>query len=128
MSFFEAYQPASWFLLRLNDSQRCHLEMTYRTRAAAADGGVVVDLNGGEWANLSASDDWRTVKLDERVLNRGSNTIAITWPSAAGATEARIRRAAAQLRRSVLPNPLVEFGQLFRLRLVTAEASSAPGV
>jgi hypothetical protein len=117
-SFFEAYEPVSRFVVPLKERIEFRLKMTYRTPAAEADHDLTIHLNGVEAGAFPASRDWRSVELSNLVLNGGRNELAITWPRGRGATKDVILHSVGQLRRGILPNPLVEFGHCHGLRLV----------
>jgi hypothetical protein len=116
--YFEAYEPISRFVVWLDDGMEFRLEMTYRTPTADPTHRVGIHYNGTEKRAFPASLGWTSVELDNIVFNAGRNDLAITWPMAQGATKARIEHSVGQLRRGILPNPLMEFGHCYRLRLV----------
>jgi hypothetical protein len=124
-SFLEAYERVSRFVVPLNESTEFRLKMTYRTPAAEADHDVTIHVNGVDAGAVPASRDWRSVELGNFVLNGGRNEVAITWPRGPGATKDRIQHSVGQLRRGILPNPLVEFGHCYRLRLVKVSTGQA---
>jgi hypothetical protein len=122
-SFVEAYEPVSRFVVPLNERTEFRLKMTYRTLVAEAE--LTIHVNGVEAGAFPASQDWRSVELSHLVLNGGRNELAIAWPRGRGATKDRILHSVEQLRRGILPNPLVEFGQCHGLRLVKVSPCAA---
>ena len=124
-SFVEFYEPVSRFVVTLDDGAECLLKMTYRTPAAKVDHDVKIQVNGVAAGAFPASRDWKSVELGNLVLNSGRNELTITWPQAQGATKEKIQQSVGQLRRNVLPSPLIEFGHCYRLRLM--KLHRAPG-
>lgn len=116
--YFEAYEPVSRFAVHVARDAKCRLDMTYRTPMAEPDTALAIHLNGSEIGTFAPRQDWTSVAVENLVLNAGRNEIAVAWPRAQGATEARMQRSVAQLRQGMLPNPLMEFGHCHRFRLV----------
>jgi hypothetical protein len=124
-AFVEFYEPISRFVVFLNDRVRFRCELTYRTAAAEAERDIAVWLNRVEVGVFPASVNWASVELDDLALVSGRNELAIIWPPPRDVAQARLRQSKAEIRRNVLPNPLVDFGHLYRLRLAIASADDA---
>jgi hypothetical protein len=119
-AYFEAYEPLSRFIVRLDGRRVFRLQMTYRTRSAATGSQLTVRVNGVERAAFPASADWTSVELPIIALDGARNELLIAWPKTDGTSEAVLNRSLAELSRGVLPNPLVEYGHCYRLRLTAA--------
>jgi hypothetical protein len=116
--YFEAYEPASRFVLRLDAPRTFRLELTWRTPFAGPDGQILILLDGAQAAALPTFAKWHSVSLPSLVLDSGRHELTIIWPHTGDAGAKRLAESLSQLRRGVLPNPLVEYGHCWRFRLV----------
>ena len=124
-AFVEFYEPISRFVIFLNDRVRFRCELTYRTVATEGERDIVVWLNRVEVGVFPASVNWVSVKLDDLALMSGRNELAIIWPPPKNVAQAHLRQSKAETRHNVLPNPLVDFGHLYRLRLAIVSTDDA---
>ncbi len=116
--YFQAYEPVSRFVLQLDAQRRFRLELTWRTPFAGPDGRIEISLDGTRSAAPSTFPAWRSLALPGLVLDQGRHELTIAWPEAGNAGAERLTKSLDQLRRGVLPNPLVEYGHCWRFRLV----------
>ncbi len=124
-AFLEAYEPTSRFVIHLNDRLRCRCELTYRTPTAETAQTIAVWLNRVQVGAFPATMNWASVNFDNLALVSGRNELAIIWPPPKDVAQLRLRQSKAEIRRNVLPNPLVDFGQLYQLRLAIVSTDDA---